>query len=64
MAVGVLSLEIKRPGREADRSPTFSAGVKTACSYTSTNSYVFMAWCLVKHRDSFILPVEVGVSVD
>jgi hypothetical protein len=28
-------LEIKRPGREADRSPPFSAEVKNALSYTS-----------------------------
>jgi hypothetical protein len=25
-----------------------------AWSYTSTPQYVFMAWCLVKHRDNFI----------
>jgi hypothetical protein len=27
--------------------------IKNAYSYTSTPQYVFMAWCLVKHRDSF-----------
>jgi hypothetical protein len=32
----VLSLEVKRPGHEADHSPPFSAEVKNACSYTST----------------------------
>jgi len=26
---------------------------KNAWSYTSTPQYVFMAWCLVKHRDNF-----------
>jgi hypothetical protein len=25
---------------------------KSAWSYTSTPQYTFMAWCLVKHRDS------------
>jgi hypothetical protein len=30
-----------------------SAEVKNAWSYTSTPQYVFMAWCLVKHRDNF-----------
>jgi hypothetical protein len=43
MVLGALSLEIKRPGREANHSPQCSAEVK----------YVFMAWCLVKQRDNF-----------
>jgi hypothetical protein len=30
-----------------------SAEIKNAWSYTSTPQYVFMAWCLVKHRDNF-----------
>jgi hypothetical protein len=51
---GALSLGVKRPGREADNSPPFSAEVKNAWSYTSTPQYVFMTWCLVKHRDNFI----------
>jgi hypothetical protein len=50
---GTLSLGAKRPGREADHSPPSSAEVKNASSYTSTPQYIFMAWCLVKHRDSF-----------
>jgi hypothetical protein len=32
--------------------PPASAEVN-AWSYTSTPQYVFMAWCLVKHRDNF-----------
>jgi hypothetical protein len=48
-----LSLEVKRPGREAGLSSPFIAEVKNAWSYTSTPQYVFMAWCLVKHRDNF-----------
>jgi hypothetical protein len=32
---GVLSLGVKRPGREADHSPQYSAEVKNAWSYTS-----------------------------
>jgi hypothetical protein len=44
---------VKRPGREADHSPSSRAEVKNAWSYTSTPQYVFMAWCLVKHRDNF-----------
>jgi hypothetical protein len=30
-----------------------SAEVKNAWSYTTTPQYVFMACCLVKHRDNF-----------
>jgi hypothetical protein len=33
---GILSLGLKRPGREADHSPPSSAEVKNAWSYTST----------------------------
>jgi hypothetical protein len=51
--LGALSLGVKRPGREADHSLPSSAEVKNAWSYTSTPPYVFMAWCLVKHRDNF-----------
>jgi hypothetical protein len=50
---GTLALGVKRPGREADDSPPSSAEVKNAWSYTFTPQYVFMAWCLVKHRDNF-----------
>jgi hypothetical protein len=48
-----LSLWVKRPGREADHSPPSSVEVKNAWSYTSAPQYVFMALCLVKHRDNF-----------
>jgi hypothetical protein len=50
---GTLSLGVKRQGREADHSLPSSAEVKNAWSYTFTPQYVFMAWCLVKHRDNF-----------
>jgi hypothetical protein len=50
---GALSLGVKRPGREADHSSPSSAEIKNAWSYISTPQYVFMAWCLVKHRDNF-----------
>jgi hypothetical protein len=35
-APGVLSLGVKRPGREANHSPPSSAEIKNAWSYTST----------------------------
>jgi hypothetical protein len=44
---------VKRPGREADHSPPSSVEVKNVWSYTYTSPYVFMAWCLVKRRNSF-----------
>jgi hypothetical protein len=44
---------IKRPGREADHSPSSSADVQSTWSYTSTPPYVFMEGYLVKHRDNF-----------
>jgi hypothetical protein len=34
---------VKRPGREADHSPTTSAEVKKIWIYTSTPPYAFMA---------------------
>jgi hypothetical protein len=49
-----------RPGREADHSPPSSAVVKNAWSYTSTPQYIFMVWCLVKHRDYFTLYIYSG----
>jgi hypothetical protein len=53
MGTGAPSLGVKQPGREADHSPPSSAEVKNAWSYTSTPQYLFMGWCLVKHRDNF-----------
>jgi hypothetical protein len=50
---GALFLGVKRPWREADHSPPSSAEVKITWSYTFIPKYVFMAWCLVKHRDNF-----------
>jgi hypothetical protein len=55
---GSLSLGLKRPGREADHSPPSSPEVKNAWRYTSIPEYVFMARCLVKHRDNFTLSLQ------
>jgi hypothetical protein len=46
MGTGDFSLELKRPGREADHSPPPSTRVKNALSYPSTSPYVF----LIKYR--------------
>jgi len=45
----------KEAGREDDHSSPLSSEVKNAWSYTSTPQYVFLAWCLVKHRDNFTI---------
>jgi hypothetical protein len=54
VCISGMILGIKWPGHEADQSSPSSAKVKNAWSYTSTPQYVFMVWCLVKHRDNFI----------
>jgi hypothetical protein len=55
---GDFFLGIKRPRREDDNSPLSSAEVKNAWNYTSTPQYIFMALCLVKHRDNFTFMQE------
>jgi hypothetical protein len=50
---GALSLGVKQLGHEAYHLSPSSAKVKNVWSYTPTPHYVFMAWCLVKHRDNF-----------
>jgi hypothetical protein len=52
--LGALSLGAKLLGREVDLSPPSTGEVKNAWSYASIPQYVFMAWCLVKHRNNFI----------
>jgi hypothetical protein len=42
------SLDVKRPGREADHSPPSSVEVNNAWSYTPTPTISLMAWCSVK----------------
>jgi hypothetical protein len=44
---GALSPQVNRPGREANHSPPTSAKIKETWIYTSTPSYVFMAYCLI-----------------
>jgi hypothetical protein len=46
---GDLFAGVKWSGREANYSPPSSAEVRNMWSYTTISTYVFMAWCLVKH---------------
>jgi hypothetical protein len=59
MGVEVLSLGIKRPGREADHSPPSTAEVKECVEIYLHYPNVFMALCLVKHRDNFTFTLAV-----
>jgi hypothetical protein len=51
---GSVSQGVKQQGHAADHSPPSSTKINNMWSYTSTPPYVFMAWCLIKYRDSFI----------
>jgi hypothetical protein len=44
---GALSLEVQRPGREADHSLPTTVEVKKTWVYTSTPPYVYMVYCLI-----------------
>jgi len=44
---------MKRPTREADNSPPISEEVTNIWRYTSISLYAFMAWCLIKRRNTF-----------
>jgi len=48
-----LSPGVKWPGCETDHSPPSGAEVKNVWHYTSSPQYIFIVWCLVKHRDNF-----------
>jgi hypothetical protein len=48
-----IPLQIKKPGRETHHSLPSSAEVKEFVGLYLYSHYVFMAWCLVKDRDSF-----------
>jgi hypothetical protein len=54
---GALSLGVKRPEREADHPPPSSVGVKECVELYLHSQYVFIAWCLVKHRDKFTFTI-------
>jgi hypothetical protein len=50
---GVLPPGVEWPEDEADHLPLSSAEVKNTWSCKSTALYVFIACCLIKHRDNF-----------
>jgi hypothetical protein len=54
---------VKQPGHEAEHLHASSADVKDAWSYTST-VYIFMAWYVVKCRDSFTYTLIIFVRTE
>jgi hypothetical protein len=50
MGTGSFSPALKWPEREADHSPPSSVEVKNVWSRTFIPEYLFMVWCLIKHR--------------
>jgi hypothetical protein len=51
---GAFSPAVKPPECEDIHSSASSAEVKNAWTYTSSPSYVLMAWYLLKHKDNFV----------
>jgi hypothetical protein len=56
--VRLLSLGVKRPGREADHSHPSGAEIKNVWSYTSTPP-LLMAWCSVKEQGLHLLSLRI-----
>jgi hypothetical protein len=52
--LGAISLGKKLSGWEADHSPLSSVKVENAWRYISTPLHIFMAWCLIRHKDNLI----------
>jgi len=50
-----LSMDVKRPWREADHSPPSSAEVKERVELYLHSQYIFMTWCSVKTQQHFYL---------
>jgi hypothetical protein len=50
--------EVKRPGSEANHSPSSSVEVKNAWSYTANLPYVFKAWYNLKNATK--ISVHIG----
>jgi hypothetical protein len=57
LGTAFISSGVERPGREADHSLPSSAAIKNTWSCTSTPPYIYMAWCLVYHRDNFAFTI-------
>jgi hypothetical protein len=65
MGTVVYSPEVKRLGFEADHSSWLSTKIKKSWIFTPTPANVFMAECLVKHRNnfSFLIPDTYFITI-
>jgi hypothetical protein len=61
LSFSILELSPWRSGRGADPPLPSSAEVKNTWSYTSPPQYVFMAWCLVNHKDKFTFHIFIDL---
>jgi len=52
------------PGHKADHSPPPSAKVNNAENCNSIPACVFMAWCLLKHKDKLTFTLNAAPQVD
>jgi hypothetical protein len=57
VVTGVLSMGIKWLGYEVDHSHASTAKVNNSWSYTFFSPLVFTVWCLIKHRNNFMLEI-------
>jgi hypothetical protein len=51
---GDFSVGVKLLGHEADCAPQLIAKVENEWRSIATLPYVFMAWCLYKHKEKFV----------
>jgi hypothetical protein len=49
----IMGTAVERPDREADQSPHSSTNVKNVGVIHPLPPYVFIEWCLIKHKDNF-----------
>jgi hypothetical protein len=60
----VLFSDVQRPGHEAKYSPPSSSDIKNVWSYTSTLTYVCMAWGTIKHQGLLYLYLYAYSALD
>jgi hypothetical protein len=54
---GAFSSSVRRTENKVGQSPSTTSEVKNAWSHIST-PYVFVVWCLIKHRDNLLFPSD------
>jgi len=59
MGTMALSPKVQQQVPEVDHSPPSSVKVKNAWGYSLAPPYIFMGWCLIKHKDNFTFSCQV-----